>query len=624
MKNYQLNSKHIFLSFMLFNFIQHITFAQLKVITDAPKYSFPINQDIYLKINAVNGGDGLYSFYSDPRISDKVLKRGTMSLFTKRDTVIFFQQKEPSVVFFKAEVAGTVETKVLAFDPLSIQPSENEPSDFDAFWNKQKEALKAIPINPVLRPISDLPNGSKQFILQLDGVDGRKVYGYLSIPKGSGKFPAVLSLPAFGDGTFPSDGLVNGDFSDKGNAISLVINVHNAPPNEIDPNAYKPDIFSDANKIYARYMVLAGLRAIDYLTSLPDFNGSLGVCGLSQGGGLSIMLAGLDNRVSALMVDNPAFCNHHAWKVGKPAGFPQYLKNAAAQSLDIEAVSKAVKYYDAAYFLKRYKKPAMILTGYLDDVTPAESVFSAASQHRGQLTVCHLLKMGHNYPWMEYWEGRNAFFGQHLKDFINFGTFKRTYSVLNTNLPERQAEVITTETGKATPLFATININGVADNVAKVKWTKVEGEGEVRFDNPNEKTTNATFSRSGTYIIRVQADDDYLVNEADAKYFTTANHLTIKVKDSPSNPQTQSIEAEKISVFPNPSVYDVTVRWDLDNIVQLDVIDTVGKLIYSVDVSNKKQNTIIDTETWLSGMYIIQLTSNKNRRFIKKYFKANE
>jgi cephalosporin-C deacetylase len=622
MGNYQLN-KRMLQSIMLFLFFQHSILAQLKIVTDAPKYSFPINQDMYLKINTANGSDGQYSFFSDPRVSDKVLKKGTMSLFSKRDTVIFFQQKEPSVVFFRAQVGGTVETKVLAFDPLSIQPSASEPTDFDAFWNKQKETLKAIPMNPVLRPIADLPNGSKQFILQLDGVDGRKVYGYLSIPKGTGKFPAVLSLPAFSDGTFPSDGLVNGDFTEKANAISLIINVHNAPPNEIDPKAYKPDVFSDVNKIYARYMILAGLRALDYLTSRPDFNGSLGVCGLSQGGGLAIMLAGLDNRVSALMVDNPAFCNHHAWKVGKPSGFPQYLKNAKAQDLDTALVGNAVKYYDAAYFLKRYRNPAMILTGYLDDVTPTESVFSAASQHRGQLTVCHLLKMGHNYPWMEYWEGRNAFFGQHLKDFTNFSTFKRTYSMSNPNLPNKQAEVITTEIGKATPLFTTININGVTDNTSKVKWSKVEGEGEVRFDKPSEKTTNATFSRSGTYIIRVQADDDYLVNEDDAKYYTLVNHITIKVIEGQNNPQTPSVEAEKIVVYPNPSVFEVTVRWDLDNIMQLDVFDTVGKLVYSEDVSNKKQKTILETENWLSGMYIIQLTTDKQKSFNKKYFKVN-
>lgn len=617
MKNYQLVSKKFAVSILFFTLSLHYTFAQLKIITDIPKYNFPISQDMYLKINAVNGGEGVFSFFSDPRTSDKVLKKGTMSLFTKRDTVIFYQQKEPSVVFFRAQVAGLSETKVLAFDPLSIQPSAEEPTDFDAFWNKQKEALKAIPLNPVLKPFSDLADGSKQFILQLDGIDGRKVYGYLSIPKGSGKFPAVLSLPAFGDGTFPSDGLVNGDFTNKANAISLVINVHNAPPNEIDPNAYKPDVFSDANKIYARYMILAGLRAIDYLTSRPDFNGSLGVCGLSQGGGLSIMLAGLDNRVSALMVDNPAFCNHHAWRVGKPSGFPQYLKNATAQGLDTSAVNKAVKYYDAAYFLRRYKNPAMVLTGYLDDVTPAESVFSAASQHRGQLTICHLLKMGHNYPWMEYWEGRNAFFAQHLKGFTNFGTFKRTYSVSNT-------EGVTSEIGKPIALSTTITINGVVDDAIKVKWSKIDGPGEVRFENPTEKTTNATFSRSGTYNIRVQADDNYLVNEEDAKYFTTANHFIVKVNEGQSNPQTQAAEAEKITIYPNPSVYNVTVRWDLDNVAELEVFDTMGKLIYSENVSTKKQKTTLDTETWLSGLYIIQLTTEKNRNYTKKYFKSSE
>jgi cephalosporin-C deacetylase len=620
------NNKHtklgVTLCFMLSILIQHKTFAQLKVSSDSPKYRYPINQDMYLKINDVNGGDGTFSFYTDPRTSDKTLKKGTMSLFTKRDTVIFYQQKEPSVVFFRAQIGGVVETKVLAFDPLSIQPAAPEPADFDAFWAKQKEALKTIPLNPVLTPTSDLANGSKQFILQLDGIDGRKVYGYLSIPKGTGKFPAVLSLPPFGEGAFTSDGLMNGDFTDKANAISLIINVHNAPPNQIDPNAYKPDVFSVANKIYARYMILAGLRAIDYLTSRPDFNGSLGVCGLSQGGGLSIMIAGLDNRVNALMVDNPAFCNHHAWKVGKPAGFPQYLKNATAQNLDAEAVSKAIKYYDAAYFLKRYRNPAMVLTGYLDDVTPTESVFSAASQHQGQITVCHLLKMGHNYPWMEYWEGRYAFFAQHLKDFTNFGSFKRTYAISN-NGPAFPNGKVAIETGKAVTLSTAVTINGAVDNAVKVKWSKIEGAGDVRFESPTDRGINVTFTRAGTYIIRVQADDDYMVNEADAKYFTTANHFVVTVTEGKTDPNTQAVEAEKISLFPNPSVSNITVRWDLENIVQLDVSDTLGRILYSENVADKKQKTVLDTESWEPGFYIIQLSTVNNKVYTKKCFKAS-
>jgi cephalosporin-C deacetylase len=613
----------ISLCFVLSILIQHSTFAQLKVSSDSPKYTYPINQDMYLKVNAVNGGEGTFSFFTDPRTSETALKKGTMSLFTKRDTVIFFQQKEPSVVFFRAQIGGVVETKVLAFDPLSIQPSAPEPADFDAFWNNQKNALKAIPLNPVLTPIADLPNGSKQFILKLDGIDGRNVYGYLSIPKGSGKFPAVLTLPPFGEGAFNSDGLMNGDFSDKANAISLIINVHNAPPNQVDPNAYKPDVFSDANKIYARYMILAGLRAIDYLTSRPDFNGSLGVCGLSQGGGLSIMIAGLDNRVNALMVDNPAYCNHHAWKVGKPAGFPQYFKNATAQNLDAEAVGKAIKYYDAAYFLKRYRNPAMVLTGYLDDITPAESVFSAASQHQGQITVGHLLKMGHSYPWMEYWEGRYAFFAQHLKDFTNFGSFKRTYAISNTG-PSFPTGKVSIETGKAVSLSTVVTINGAVDNTVKVKWSKIEGAGDVRFESPTDRTINATFTRAGTYIIRVQADDDYMVNEADAKYFTTANHFAVTVTESKADPSMQAVEAEKITVFPNPSVSNITVRWDLENIVQLDVSDTIGKIIYSEDVVGKKQKTVLDTQLWEQGLYIIRLSTDNNKVFTKKCFKTGQ
>jgi Secretion system C-terminal sorting domain len=172
-------------------------------------------------------------------------------------------------------------------------------------------------------------------------------------------------------------------------------------------------------------------------------------------------------------------------------------------------------------------------------------------------------------------------------------------------------------------LSTAVNINGVVDNAVKVKWSKIEGAGDVRFENPTNRTINATFTRAGTYIIRVQADDDYMMNEADAKYFTTANHFVVTVTEGKTDPSSQTVANDRITIFPNPSTSNFTVRWDLENITQLDVSDTLGKIIYTEKVTDKKQKTILDTEAWSPGMYIILLSTDKNKVFSKKCFKVD-
>ena len=59
--------------------------------------------------------------------------------------------------------------------------------------------------------------------------------------------------------------------------------------------------------IYYKYGVLGAIRAIDYIFSRSDFNGSeMGVMGVSQGGGLAYLVAGVDDRVNLLLNSVPA------------------------------------------------------------------------------------------------------------------------------------------------------------------------------------------------------------------------------------------------------------------------------------------------------------------------------
>ena len=58
-----------------------------------------------------------------------------------------------------------------------------------------------------------------------------------------------------------------------------------------------------------------------------------------------------------------------------------------------------------------------------------------------------------------------------------------------------------------------------------VTWTKQSGPGTVTFNNANAVDTTATFSASGTYVLRLTADDDDLTDYDD---------VTIEVNAAPS------------------------------------------------------------------------------------------
>jgi cephalosporin-C deacetylase-like acetyl esterase len=71
------------------------------------------------------------------------------------------------------------------------------------------------------------------------------------------------------------------------------------------------------------------VRAVDYIFSLPEFDGStIAVTGGSQGGALSIVTAGLDSRIKYLAAFYPAMCDFTGYLYGRAGGWPHMFNEA--------------------------------------------------------------------------------------------------------------------------------------------------------------------------------------------------------------------------------------------------------------------------------------------------------
>ncbi len=266
------------------------------------------------------------------------------------------------------------------FSPEKIKATTTLPSDFEAFWNKGKEELAKIPMNAVLTLMPErCTDKVNVYHVRLDNIKG-KIYGILCTPKKEGKYPAILHVP--GAGIRPYYGEV--DEAAQG-FVTFTIGIHGIPVN-LDKQVYD-DLragalsnyntmnLDDKENTYYHRVYLGCIRAVDFLESVSNFNGEdIAVTGGSQGGALSIVTAGLDDRIDYLAAFYPALSDLTGFLHGRAGGWPQLFVDDFTNKSEKIEVSK---YYDIANFSRFVKAEGWYSWGYNDNVCPPASTYSA-------------------------------------------------------------------------------------------------------------------------------------------------------------------------------------------------------------------------------------------------------
>ncbi|MCC2671172.1 MAG: acetyl xylan esterase, partial [Armatimonadetes bacterium] len=288
-----------------------------------------------------------------------------------------------------------------AFDPEKIQPTAKEPADFDSFWAAGKKELAAVPVDARLTPSEKFSlSTTPVYKINLANVGNSRVWGWLAVPKKETPLPAVLVVP--GAGVYGQGPAMN--FARAG-ALTLNISVHDMdvdlPQADYDTanngplKGYPQHGKTDREKFYYHRVVLGCVRALDYLTSRPEWDKKhLVVAGSSQGGALSLITAGVDSRVTALSANVPAMCDHTGYTVDRVSGWPQLGERGRAA--DLEAVTRTSAYYDAVNFARKFKGPALVGVGFVDRTCPPTTVYAAYNSLGGPKEIVNSPSMGHS------------------------------------------------------------------------------------------------------------------------------------------------------------------------------------------------------------------------------------
>lgn len=294
-----------------------------------------------------------------------------------------------------------------AFAPESIEPTQQLPDDFWAFWNNAKAEAAKIPLDAKLTLLPERCTETVDvYEVNIQNYEpGARLYGILARPKKAGKYPAVLQVP--GAGIRPYAGLI--DLAEEG-LITLQIGIHGIPVtyetglyDDLRAAALKNYQFfnmDDRDKYYYKRVYLGCVRAVDYLHSLADFDGSnLAVWGGSQGGALSIITAALDDRVKYLASFYPALSDLTGYLHGRAGGWPHMFNEANAPFMAKADKIAVSAYYDVVNFARSVKVPGFYSWGYNDETCPPTSYYAAYNVIEAPKELFLVQETGHwTYP----------------------------------------------------------------------------------------------------------------------------------------------------------------------------------------------------------------------------------
>lgn len=332
-----------------------------------------------------------------------VLKDGKFTLKGTMKTPGFLRCK------VKAHVDGrTYEgLATAAYAPEELRPVSQLPDDFLKFWETTLANARQTPLNPTMTLLPERCTETSnvyEVSFQTKAWGGR-MFGILSVPKAEGTYPALLRVPGAGVRPYSGD-----TYLAPGKVIVLEVGIHGIPVTMQQSvydnlaagalNGYWNFCRDNRDQNYYNRVIVGALRAVDFICSLPQFNGkALGVTGSSQGGALSVITAALDSRVTFFGAVHPALCDHEAFLKKRAGGWPHYYYQAAPTDKEL----KALRYYDTANFARCLKATGWFSWGYNDEVCPPTSMYAAYNAVTAPKELHLYLETGH-YWYQEQWE----------------------------------------------------------------------------------------------------------------------------------------------------------------------------------------------------------------------------
>jgi cephalosporin-C deacetylase len=265
---------------------------------------------------------------------------------------------------------------------------DTKPADFDQYWQRALDDLAGFPARPELEL---LPLRTTDFAtlygVRLTSLGPYRLFGYLSIPTGTGPFPAIYYAPKYqsvleiipqGTANLQRSAYITFALAGRGQRNS------DTPYAAMFPGLLTEGIEQAESYIF-RNLAADSVRGLEFLLTRPELDPSRVVV---VGNDLALITAALHPGATHV-VASPALFYRTAELAPRTQTYPleeinDYLRAFPARAA---AVHRTLAYYDLQAFAPRVMATTLLMAGAPGTLLDAQTLSSLVTALPGSVTV---------------------------------------------------------------------------------------------------------------------------------------------------------------------------------------------------------------------------------------------
>ena len=295
------------------------------------------------------------------------------------------------------------------------KPERTEPADFDAFWAHTLADARSHDLQATFVPYDAGLATLDVWDVTYAGFGGQPIKGWFLAPHSpaqspfakDGRLSCVVEFIGYGGGRgLPQDWLIpascghaflvmdtrgqgstwrRGDTPDLGAGMSPAATAAPATATNGAYPGYMTQGITAPDTYYYRRLITDGVRAVEAARAHPLVDPTrVAVTGGSQGGGLTLAVAGLVPDLLMAMPDVPFMCHWlRATTINDGWPYQEIVKYCKIHREQVDQVFKTLSYFDGLNFAARAKMRGLFSVALMDQTCPPSTVFAAYNHFAG-------------------------------------------------------------------------------------------------------------------------------------------------------------------------------------------------------------------------------------------------
>ena len=283
---------------------------------------------------------------------------------------------------------------------VSHRPEVSEPDDFDAFWSRTLDEARTHDLDVRSEGVDTPYRTVTVQDVSFSGFGGDRIGAWFTVPRGENEpLPAVVEFIGYNGGRdlpgeslrWASAGYAHLLVDTRGQGARWGGGGRTADPHGSGPATpgFMTRGIDDPDTYFYRRVFTDAVRAVEAVRTLPGVDaGRVAVQGGSQGGGITLAVAGLVPDLAAALPDVPFLCHFaRALDICDKDPYAELTRYLAVHRPRVDDVLRTLSYFDGVNFAKRASAPTLFSVALMDLICPPSTVYAAYNHYAGEKEI---------------------------------------------------------------------------------------------------------------------------------------------------------------------------------------------------------------------------------------------